>query len=197
MVIKAWAAGILTGVLVLTLFIILPGAGKVDEELTLHNEINAPYFYRMLLSYAPDQKTIEIQHGKPDIVRIERDYTYEIHKMSDGSELITFYTSNGGRLTDQWQLSRLPERSEFGALVPGETLAQDVKKIDPYFRLMTDQTDETGTSEHRLRDSGLATVNYRRVDGRWIMDSIQYMDQDPSGFVSKLRAEDRAAFWNS
>ncbi|CAM3541414.1 hypothetical protein PAGL106935_11575 [Paenibacillus glucanolyticus] len=197
MVIKARAAGISVGVLALMLCIFLSGADQADEEITLHNEINTPYYYRMLLSYAPDQQTVERQYGKPDIIRKEQDYTYEIRKMPDGSELITFYTSNSGHLMDQWRLSRLPERSEFEALIPEVTLAQDIKQIDPYFQLIADQTHETGTSEHRLRDSGLATIKYRHADGRWIMDSIQYMDQDPSGFVSKLRAEDRAEFWSS
>ncbi|MEC0203692.1 hypothetical protein P4H39_13705 [Paenibacillus lautus] len=196
-VFKARKAGLTMGVVALLLCIMLPGAGKVHEEITLHNEINSPYLYRIIMSFGMSKDDVDSQFGKPDIVRKGQDYTYEIREMADGSKLVSFFHPQGGYLLDQWRLSRLPERSEFEALVPGETHALDVKRIDPYFKLMADQTHETATSEHRLRDSGLATIQYKKSNGRWIVDSIQYMDQDPSGFVSKLRAEDRAAFWTS
>lgn len=196
-VFKARAAGLRLGAIAVLLVLLLLCIGKADEDITLHNEINIPFVYRLLMSYAPDSYTVESQYGKPDIVRKERDYTYEIHEMADGSKLVSFFYPRGGHLTDQWRLSRLPERSEFEVLVPGEALAQEVKRIDPYFKLMTDATHETGTSEHRLRDTGLATIQYKHAGGRWIVDSIGYTAQDPSGFVMKLRAEDRAIFWKS
>ncbi len=66
--------------------------------------------------------------------------------------------------------------------------------MDPYFMVLSGGDPDKGTSEHRLRDQGLAAVAYTMVEGRRIVQSVSYTERDPSGFVSKLTPEDREDF---
>jgi|GEM_PF-1418359 len=184
-----WGLGICAFMLLLS----LPGTSEADEGMPLQNQINTSYLFRILRSYAPDRQTTERQYGKPDIVRESREHPYEIRSMPDGSRLVTMYRSMGGLVEDEWRLRRLPDRREFDALAQGTT-AEEVKLIDPYFTILSGSDPDKGTSEHRLRDQGLATVAYAMVEGRWIVQSVSYTERDPAGFVSKLTPEDRAAF---
>ncbi|MDR3542628.1 MAG: hypothetical protein P4L69_16940 [Desulfosporosinus sp.] len=68
-----------------------------------------------------------------------------------------------------------------------------MKKIDPYFQLFEySQNNDSAISEHRLSDGGLITVEYKKINNDWVVNSTNYEKQDPSGFVSKLFPDDKA-----
>jgi len=66
---------------------------------------------------------------------------------------------------------------------------EDITAIDPYSSFM-EYTDATGASEHRLKDNEVLIVNYIKKNDVWIVDKMDFISDDPSGFTKTLIPED-------
>jgi len=153
--------------------------------------LNTPFSIRSAMSIAIRKADIASQYGKPDVTRKQKDYAYEIRILSDGSKFFVIYGSDD-IVNDEWRLNKLLARSDFEKIVAGKSVVGDVKKMDPYFQLFEYSDDKNAAiSEHRLNDGGLLTIGYKKVGNEWVVDSLTYKDQDPSGFASKILPEDK------
>lgn len=179
----------------LLVFVIICFSGCSNREIlddSQNSIFNIPYSIKSSMSLVIRRDYIANLYGKPDIVRKQKDYSYEIRSLSDGSKFFVFYDSTN-IVIDSWRLTELLERSEFEKIITGESTFNDVKKIDPYFQIFEySQNKDAAISEHRLKDSGLITVEYKKINNVWVVDSVKHEQQDPSGFVSKLLPEDKA-----
>lgn len=161
-----------------------------SEESTTQAEIfNIPYSIRSNMSLAIRMDDISKKYGKPDVVREEKNYTYEIRNLEDGSKFFVLYRKDKIS-SDMWRLKGLFDRNDFSKIEVKKSTDTDVKKIDPYFNVYELQGDK-GISEHRLKNNGLAILEYKKEKNIWLVEKVEFKDQDPSGFESKLLLEDK------
>lgn len=180
------------GFMVILQMIYLSGCKKVNtNDSHLDSILNTPFSVRSAMSLAIRKSDIASLYGKPDITRMQMDYSYEIRILSDGSRFFVFY-NNSGIVTDSWRFDKLFDRNAFKNIVVQKSVVEDVKKIDPYFQIFEySENKDSAISEHRLLDGSLLVIIYKKIANNWIVDTITYMEQDPSGFVSKILPEDR------
>lgn len=153
--------------------------------------LNTPFSIRSAMSIAIRKADIASQYGKPDVTRKQKDYSYEIRILSDGSKFFVIYNS-ADIVSDEWRLNKLLSRSDFEKIIIGKSTVGDVKKIDPYFQVFEYSDNRVmAISEHRLKDGDLLTIKYKKVDNEWIVDAVTYIEQDSSGFASKILPEDK------
>lgn len=122
----------------LFLVILLAGCGSNTDinntqfDLNKNSVLNAPYSISSSRSFAFNKAAVEKQLGKPDTSRSMKSYSYEMRKVSDGSEIFTIYNENR-YVSDTWRLTQLLNPELFKDIKSGKSSVNDVKKIDPYF----------------------------------------------------------------
>ncbi|MDR3539438.1 MAG: hypothetical protein P4L69_00480 [Desulfosporosinus sp.] len=103
--------------LLVLVMIFLNGCTDRNISNATQNSIdNIPYSTRSSMSLAVRKDDITNLYGKPDVVRTQNDYTYEIRNLSDGSKFFVFYNDNVA--TDAWRLKELIDRSKFDKISP-------------------------------------------------------------------------------
>ena len=180
------------GLTLLLALLFSSGCGTTNIPTNIQNTIlNVPYSIRSAMSFALRKADIARLYGEPAVTRQQKDYSYEIRILSDGSKFFVLYGSHD-IVTDLWRLKKLSARSDFEKIVAGQSRMDDVKKIDPYFQIFeTSHQHDAAISEHRLNDGGLLTIGYKKVGDEWAVDAVTYTAQDPSGFASKILPEDQ------
>ena len=154
--------------------------------------LNIPYSITSSISFVTKKADVMNKYGKPEVVRKQSDYSYEIRTLKDKSKLFVFY-GNDENVIDSWRLNKLLNRNDFDNIKIEASKESDIREIDPYFQIFEySEKRENGISEHRVDDNGLIKVEYKKTNNVWVVSSILYEKQDPSGFLSKLLPEDKS-----
>ena len=161
------------------------GKGSVNNL-----KVNIPYAIRNGMSASMSPYGIEKKYGKADILRRSSKRFYEIRNMNDGSKLIVIYSSESGHVIDLWQLKKLVAQDEFHTITIDKSDLNDILKIDPYATLF-EKSDKEATSEHRLKDNKSVLIDYSKKNGKWIIENLNFLDPDPSGFTDTISSEDQ------
>lgn len=110
--------------LLLTLICISGCNNNKEPNTTGRDEFaNHPFSMTSQLSFRLSKEQIQSTLGIPDIVRNQKDNSYEIREVSDGSKIITFY--NGNIVSDSWRLTRLLKRNEFENITIGKDTSDE------------------------------------------------------------------------
>jgi hypothetical protein len=161
--------------------------GKGDEIDML--KTNIPYSIRQNMSVGLRPKSIEKKYGKADITRKLEKILYEIRNMDDESKLFVIYNIDTNAVIDIWQLKKLLEYEEFQSIIAEKSDLNDIIKIDPYTTII-EKSENDAISEHRLKDGRSLLIDYSMENGEWMVDKVNMIDPDPSGFINTILPED-------
>lgn len=150
---------------------------------------NLPYSIRENISLVIRSDNIKEIYGEPDIIRELPGKSYEIRKMADESLLFVFYDKETNSVYDIWRLKNLLSHQTFAEIHTGQATSEDILKIDPYTKVF-ELSKETGLSEHRLKENEIIIINYKKSKGDWVVEDVNYIKPDPSGFTTTINADD-------
>lgn len=171
---------------------------NVNTEHTIRELMyNMPRMVRSGMSFAIRKKDIDNIFGEADIVRTNGQYSYEIRYMEDGGKLFVFYDHIGTHINehigprayDMWTFKYIFDYNDFKNIRKGRSTSKDVKKIDPYLYIY-EFSNNTGVSEHKLKDNKNLIIEYVKKNKSWVVSDIKYNDEDPSNMTKSILPED-------